>query len=291
MASRTFYFQSENTKRTTTEYVGDEIDYVPTSGINEAFGSHTPMYISFWFDSSDTYANFSGKVTIDYEIKIKINGTKYTIYEDSGNMNVTDSNFSVYDIYINSTIASLLKQYPITEVYLCHAGDNDNRGITAEAYAPGSCTIQYEEYVQPIPEILWPNNSLNISQSGNKVRISWEPASLSSGNEVITYYLFCGSDAYGTIWSGTDTYTTITPPEYDVEIPYYINATAPNAIDRWSKTVYFTATSSSASSNSIIRCYIDDRWQDCIVYYYDGQNWIESLVKYHDGTQWVECSF
>lgn len=296
MASRRFYFQSDVDKDpTTTEYVGDKIDYVYTSGVNEPFGQDTPTYISFYFDNSETYADFSGSVTIEYEIRLKINGTWYTVHERRSSMNI-NSDFSVYNIYLNSTIVNLLKQYSINEIALYHAGDRDNRGITARMYAPGYCEIEYEKYIAPEPQIMWENKQLNVSQINSQISVTWQPAYIANNTNLgpVQYTIVCLTDEgySGNYFSDTTINTSMlfTPPKYNEQLFIQITAWAENVNgSKYSDGVYLVANYSTL--NYTIRCYIDNNWQDCIVKYYDGTQWIDCIPKYYDGTQWVECSF
>ena len=51
----------------------------------------------------------------------------------------------------------------------------------------------------------------------------------------------------------------------------------------------------SQNTGSVIRVYIDGKWQDCVVSVRDeasnGTAWLEADVKYYDGHNWIHCSF
>lgn len=295
MASRIFYFQSDEDGKKTTEYVGDKIDYKYTSGENYAFGQNTPVSISFWFDNAETFANFSGSVTIEYEIHLKINGSWHTVYSRRGSMNI-NSDFSAYNISLSSTVVNALKQYPIEKIALYHAGDNDKRGITAKIYAPGYCEIEYEEYIAPEPQIMWENKQLNVSQINSQISVSWQPAYIANNTNLgpVQYTIVClTNEGYGgNYFSDTTTNTSMvfTPPKYNEQLFIQITAWAENVNGvKYSDGVDLVANYSTPSYT--IRCYIDNNWQDCMVKYYDGTQWINCIPKYYDGTQWIECSF
>lgn len=58
-----------------------------------------------------------------------------------------------------------------------------------------------------------------------------------------------------------------------------------------SNVVIYTYAENEPSAHHLIRCYIDDKWQDCIIFYFNGQNWEECIPYYYDGSAWQTCSF
>lgn len=55
--------------------------------------------------------------------------------------------------------------------------------------------------------------------------------------------------------------------------------------------IYSEPEPTPESSHYLIKCYIDGKWENCIVYYFDGNNWIECVPYYYNGTAWQTCSF
>ena len=132
-----------------------------------------------------------------------------------------------------------------------------------------------------------------VMQSGGSYVISWAPAIGSYGSGDVTYVIYIG-DSYefnvgkGTINDGVVTYTCTIPSEcYGKSVTIAVQALYGN-LDAWNWSDGFIAELLTAYT---IRCYIDGRWQDCIIRYYDGENWIDSIATYFDGAQWIECSF
>lgn len=153
-------------------------------------------------------------------------------------------------------------------------------------------------YTLTAPNVTWTNKALNITQQGDQVFISWNPASIINNysSEVVWYSIQCTIDGVGFVdgqYFGADTTDTsilFTPPAYDKELFVQLNAWAHNVSGGvYSDSATFIIT--SAPEHYTIKCFIDGEWKECIIKYYDGQNWIDSIAKYFDGTQWVECSF
>lgn len=40
-----------------------------------------------------------------------------------------------------------------------------------------------------------------------------------------------------------------------------------------------------------VKCYVNNDWQDCVIYYYDGSKWIECVPYYYANGEWQTCSF
>lgn len=104
-----------------------------------------------------------------------------------------------------------------------------------------------------------------------------------------------GPDNAGTIGSSSYTFT-----DSDIEhvknsgntAEIYISYNGQDIYGEWlfgsSNKVKFTY---AESSHHTIRCYLEDSWKDCVVYYYDGSNWLECVPHYYNGSSWEVCSF
>ena len=144
------------------------------------------------------------------------------------------------------------------------------------------------------PEWQWNSKSVQIQTDGLQVKIFWEQATIQYGNsDKVRYSLSAIYDGTTTKLGDTDKCELVfTPPVYNKPVEYYLIVySSDKEIAHIEHYVgEFTATLEEPS-HYIIRCYVNDGWQDCIVKYYNGENWLECIVKYYDGTRWVECSF
>lgn len=58
-----------------------------------------------------------------------------------------------------------------------------------------------------------------------------------------------------------------------------------------SNAVTFTYADTEPVDHHTIRCYLNDEWTDCVIFYYDGSSWIECVPHYYNGSTWEVCSF
>lgn len=187
---------------------------------------------------------------------------------------------------VNSNI--LLTSGPTSITVKAYRVTNDDIYI-GEVYQSSTVTLIIE-YTNP-PELQWVNKSINVSQEGMKVRVSWTAVKSINGAGTPFYIVF--SDDYVELYEGTSTDVLLTPLQYDTACSYYVMAySARVAEGGYSNTVSFTASSAGVYFyHHTIRCYLNNEWKDCLVYYYDGIDWIECVPYYYDGVSWKTCSF
>lgn len=58
-----------------------------------------------------------------------------------------------------------------------------------------------------------------------------------------------------------------------------------------SNEVIYTYAETEPVTSYTVRCYINNQWQDCVIYYYNGTSWEECIPYYYDGSTWQTCSF
>ena len=144
MPSQSFTFEyGEDGDQYTTDSVGDKLDFIVTGGANSPFGTNIPTSFSVTFSRGDVFANFQDNVTIEWQLRFKINGGWYEVHSATSITNKANSNFNISNRSLPSNVASLLQKYQIEKLALYHDGDNDYRGITATSDATGTCTIEY----------------------------------------------------------------------------------------------------------------------------------------------------
>lgn len=221
MAYRTLYFSIEDGEEDSTASSGDKIDFTVSSGTNSAFGNHIPTYFEADFNSSSSsgmYANYSGSVKIEWEFRFKINGTWYYVDNFSRTMSKSNSNWYMSGS-ISSSIANLLKSYPIEKVAIYQSGD---RGIKATSSATGSMTIEYTEVY---PYLNAPG-SPTIKDNGNGTfNASWSAASYGNGSGSPTYELWSRNSGSCVASAGSSTSVSNLPiPSYGSQIEYYVVA-------------------------------------------------------------------
>lgn len=104
------------------------------------------------------------------------------------------------------------------------------------------------EYSDPVT-LTWNSKTPTVSQSGKSVVVSWPAATGSGGSGSVTYTLYAGPET-NVVYSGTGTSATVTPPEYDTSVAYYVLASYSGLI-AWSATTYFTAKGVTLSSPGV----------------------------------------
>lgn len=146
-------------------------------------------------------------------------------------------------------------------------------------------------------------NGSNSYTGPGPITLTWTPPSYSGtftyGPEISLSVEDGGSWGDSLPSPGSINSNSYTFPAFVIEHVQENNGTASIYISAWgmagsdyisrkSNTVTFTY---AESSHRTIRCYLEDSWKDCVVYYYDGSNWLECVPHYYNGSSWEVCSF
>ena len=244
MATRTIPLSSESY---TTDGEGEWVAFYPDYN-NEAFGSNrTPTSYSISFDHTYLYANYSGNVTMKWDLDFKIGGSWYTVYSGSKSMSKSNSNFNSSGS-LSSTVANAFKNGSITEVAVTQTG---SRVIKGSSSGSGTLTITYDE-VQPT--ITTPSISSITQNNDGTFTIKWNACTGSNGSGSVYYGVY--DDTAGgylrDIYDNPITATSYTGsiPAYGTTREYSIIARYSGVLSSWSsiKSTTFTKPSITAPS-------------------------------------------
>ena len=205
MATRTIPLSSESY---TTGGEGEWVAFTPTSN-NGAFGSNcTPTSYSISFNHTYLYANYSGNVTMEWDLDFKIGGSWYTVYSGTKTMSKSNSNFNSSGS-LSSTVANAFKNGSITEVAVTQTG---NRQIKGSSSGSATLTINYDE-VQPT--LGTPAAPIITQNNNGTYTASWNAVSASNGSGSVQYRLWSVSDGLALSSYSTATSVTLNIGAYD----------------------------------------------------------------------------
>lgn len=176
----------------------------------------------------------------------------------------------------------------------------NNNSATARTYGTElssfcEVVVEYEEPVVD-PLIQW-GKTLTVVQENYQAKITWDEATPINGAGAVSYavtasYTQDDETIETTVYTGTATSITIDPPMYGIAVAYCVYAYSSGAENSGTGTLSKSLTITLPEyAHYIVRCYINDAWQDCLFYYYDGTDWIECVPYYYDGSSWQTCSF
>lgn len=216
MATRTIPLTVESGGYTTGG--SDEwVAFFPDSN-NSSFGNNNPTSYSITFNSSYLYANYSGNVTMKWQLKFKIGGKWYTIYTGSATMKKTNSNFNSSGS-LSSEVITALKNNSISEVGVYQNGSRVIKG-TSSAY--GTLNITYTEVIPTLGTPVAPT----ITQNDNGTyTASWKAVSASNGSGSVQYRLWSVTDGLALSSYSTSTSTTLKIGTYDYAFQFKVQAT------------------------------------------------------------------
>lgn len=216
MATRTIPLTVESGGYTTGG--SDEwVAFFPDSN-NSSFGNNNPTSYSITFNSSYLYANYSGNVTMKWQLKFKIGGKWYTIYTGSATMKKTNSNFNSSGS-LSSEVITALKKNSISEVGVYQNGSRVIKG-TSSAY--GTLNITYTEVIPTLGTPVAPT----ITQNDNGTyTASWKAVSASNGSGSVQYRLWSVTDGLALSSYSTSTSTTLKIGTYDYAFQFKVQAT------------------------------------------------------------------
>lgn len=270
-----------------TEGKGEWVAFFPDYN-NEAFGAHRPYYYSVTFNSSKLYANYSGNVTMEWELRFRIGETWYDVYEGSRTMSKSSSNFDTSG-YLPDDVIAALKTGTLNEIGVYQDGDREIKG-TWDAY--GTLTIEYEEIY---PSLTKPTITA-LTQNDNKITITWSHSTYTDGTATRKYNILYKTDAminnsepYATFTTNltSNTYTGTIPSDwYGQGVSFWVIAWAddvPNS--QWSAT----GDTTIQEYGYIWYCY-NGTWKQCIPYYGTGGQWKECIPYYGTGGVWKEVT-
>lgn len=141
-----------------------------------------------------------------------------------------------------------------------------------------------------------PNLQLSYNSKTNLIRVTWNPAVATDSAERVYYdaqwfAVVDGQQITKSISMMENTYSIeVEPIAYGVPITFYVEAwtygegSGVGSNMKWIKI--------ERPPHYTVRLYINNEWQDCVIYYYNSNGeWIESVAYYYDGTEWKTCSF
>lgn len=128
--------------------------------------------------------------------------------------------------------------YKMLIFYDPYSSASDNYG----RFTSVQVTITYSDPIS----FTWSNKKVSVSQTGKKVKVSWNAASGSGGSGSITYYLYVNGEN-NCVYQGTGLSFELTPPKYDENVSYFVLAVY-SGLSIWSDTTYFSAKGATVST-------------------------------------------
>lgn len=161
------------------------------------------------------------------------------------------------------------------------------RYFVAAEYSGKSASSDYTTFTPTAPSM---SATINITQAAKSktVSISWGSTKNHFSSSSVTYTVKC---AGVTIYTGTNTSMTYTPPSYGQSLTYTVSAVTTTPFsEQFSATASknFTATAPYYT----VGAYVDNAWKPCIAYVYvNGSGWTECHPYAYYNGEWKLCDY